>query len=350
MDHHYIDRRTGAAVRETFRADRSVGLLYDRLRESAPALFRALTGRRACALLGHLGYDRIPGRRGIPLFQHMGIDWRECLHPADTFVSPRQVFERQIRYWDCRPMEENPDTVVAPADSRLLCGELAETPALFVKEKFFTTGELLGPGSSWAELFNRGSYAVFRLTPDKYHYNHAPVAGTVVDLYTLDGSYHSCNPRAVLALASLHARNRRVVTVIDTDLPGGTGVGLVAMIEVVALMIGDIVQCVSTHHYDHPRPLARSMRLAKGAPKSLFRPGSSTVILLFQQGAVRFSDDLVHNLARVDVPSRFSAGLGRPLVETEVRVRETIARRKPLGPAPPPAAPPAPGPSSMEDT
>ncbi len=87
-------------------------------------------------------------------------------------------------------MEEDADTVVAPADSRLLCGRLAETPALFVKEKFFTTGELLGPGSSWAELFNRGSYAVFRLTPDKYHYNHAPVAGTVVDLYTLDGSYH----------------------------------------------------------------------------------------------------------------------------------------------------------------
>jgi phosphatidylserine decarboxylase len=125
-------------------------------------------------------------------------------------------------------------------------------------------------------------------------------------------------------------------------------VGLVAMIEVVALMIGDIVQCVSTHRYDHPQPLARSMRLCKGAPKSLFRPGSSTVILLFQQGAVRFSEDLVHNLARVDVASRFSAGLGRPLVETEVRVRETIARREPLGPAPP-ADPPAPAPSTLED-
>ena len=42
-------------------------------------------------------------------------------------------------------------------------------------------------------------------------------------------------------------------------------------------------------------------------------------------------------------------GLGRPLVETEVRVRETIARRKPLGPAPPPADPPAPAPSTLED-
>jgi phosphatidylserine decarboxylase len=40
-----------------------------------------------------------------------------------------------------------------------------------------------------------------------------------------------------------YSKNKRVVTIIDTDVEGGTGIGLVAMIEVVALMIGDIVQC-----------------------------------------------------------------------------------------------------------
>ena len=43
----------------------------------------------------------------------------------------------------------------------------------------------------------------------------------------------------------------------DTDIPGGSHVGFVAMIEVVALMIGDIVQCYSA---DNMTILATSLR------------------------------------------------------------------------------------------
>jgi phosphatidylserine decarboxylase len=69
------------------------------------------------------------------------------------------------------------------------------------------------------------------------------------------------------------------------------------------------------------------MFLAKGSPKSLYRPGSSTDILLFQANRVEFSADLRSNTHRGDVSSRFSAGLGRPLVETDLKVRSTIATR-----------------------
>ena len=62
---------------------------------------------------------------------------------------------------------------------------------------------------------------------------------------------------------------------IDTDTDGGTGIGLVAMIEVVALMIGDIVQCYSETQYLDPRTVQRGMLLRKGCPKSLYQPGSS---------------------------------------------------------------------------
>jgi len=114
--------------------------------------------------------------------------------------------------------------------------------------------------------------------------------------------------------------------VFDTDVPGGTGVGLVAMIEVVALMIGDIVQCYSDVAYDDPVPVVPGLAVARGCPKSLYRPGSSTDVLLFQPGRVCFAADLLHNQRRRDVQSRFSHGFGRPLVETEVRVRSLIAR------------------------
>ena len=67
--------------------------------------------------------------------------------------------------------------------------------------------------------------------------------------------------------------------------------------------------------------------LKKGQPKSLFRPGSSTTVLIFEKDRIRFSDDLWRNMFRRDVFSRYSQGFGMPLVETDVRVRSEIGRR-----------------------
>jgi phosphatidylserine decarboxylase len=125
-----------------------------------------------------------------------------------------------------------------------------------------------------------------------------------------------------------YSKNRRVVTVIDTDVAGGTGVGLVAMIEVVAPMIGDVVQCYSAERYADPQPLRAGIFLARGAPKSRYHPGSSTDVLLFQEGRIRFAADLLANQLRTDVPSRFSLGFAHPLAETEVKARSLIARRR----------------------
>lgn len=331
MQHQYILRDTGEIVNEHLIADRIIGLLYNQVREQAPRLFRALTSERVSSVLGFLHFDlNLPmeSRRGRQLLERMGVDWRECLASHHSFTTPRQVFERQIRYWECRPLDPVPEAVAAPADAKVLIGSLAEAPGLFIKGKFFSAEELLGDDLPWHPFFAGGDFAVFRLTPDKYHYNHLPVSGEVIDFYQIDGQYHSCNPGAQIALASLHAKNRRVVTIIDTDVAGGSQVGLVAMIEVVALMIGDIVQCYSESGYDQPQPVAKGMRLVKGCPKSLYRPGSSTDILLFQKKAVAFCDDLERNRRRRDVRSRFSLGLGRPLVETDIRVRSTIALKR----------------------
>jgi phosphatidylserine decarboxylase len=69
------------------------------------------------------------------------------------------------------------------------------------------------------------------------------------------------------------------------------------------------------------------MRLLRGQPKSLFRPGSSVVVLLFEKGRIRFDDDLLRNRLRCDVTSRYAKKFERPMVETEVAVRASIGRR-----------------------
>lgn len=330
MLHQYIDRRSGAVRDERLYADRLVNLIYSRVRESSPRLFRALTSVRLSKLLGFVNYGFPLGSRfsgNLRFLRHLGVDLSECLDIPQDLNTARKVFERRIRYWECRPMPQDPRVVVSPADAKALVGSFSGRVALWLKDKFFTFEELLGRDKrAWLRAFAGGDFAVFRLTPEKYHYNHTPVAGRVVDFYAIDGAYHSCNPGAVIALATPYSKNKRYVTVIDTDIPSGTGVGLVAMIEVVALMIGEVAQVYSDKRYDAPRPIQAGMRLRKGVPKSLYRPGSSTDVLLFQPGRVRFDADIVANMRRQGVASRFSRGFSVPLVETDLAVRSSIAR------------------------
>jgi len=329
--HQYIDRDSERVTTERLIADPLINRLYAGARENTSLLFKAATSRRMSAILGFLNFDMsLPVGRATALrrIRAMGIDPQECLDGPEALNTPRQLFERKIRYWDYRAMPTQTDRVVSPADARMIVGSFNHHGSLFLKEKFFSFCELIGEDKTeWLDAFDGGDFAIFRLTPDKYHYNHLPVSGQVKDIYTIDGSCHSCNPGAVVAMVTPFSKNRRVVTVIDTDVSGGTGIGLVIMIEIVAMMIGDIVQCYSTHRYDDPLDLAPGMFVERGCPKSLYRPGSSVDVLIFQPRRLVFSEDIVANMRRQDVASRYTRHFQSPLVETDVRVRSEIGRK-----------------------
>ncbi|SFL56554.1 phosphatidylserine decarboxylase [Desulfomicrobium norvegicum] len=328
MTHQYIARDLGSIRDEELFCDRVIDYLYSRVREKAPVLFDAVTSARASSLLGFVNYDLPLGARisgASALIKRLGIDISECVEAPSHYNTARRIFERRIRYETVRPMTGDQAAVVSPADSRMFTGSLSEESVLFIKDKFFSFEEFLGR-PNWNQVFAGGDFAIFRLTPDKYHYNHVPVSGVVRDFYEIEGAFHSCNPTAVISEVTPFSRNRRAVTIIDTDVPGGSGCGQVAMVEVAALMIGQIVQAYASSGYDPHEPVRPGLFLRMGQPKSLYRPGSSLDVLIFEPGRVEFSPDLVANQFRGDVGSRFSSWLGRPWVETDVRVRESIGR------------------------
>jgi len=331
--HQYIDRESGQVCTERLYADRMINLLYSNILENAPVLFRLLTGARFTKVLGYLNYESFIGGKilGHDYFMKAcNIDIRECIETPWSLDTLKRIFERKICYWECRPMPQDAGAIVSPCDARVLCGSLSETSQLFIKDKFFDLEELLRKDKKrWRIALRDGDFAIFRLTPEKYHYNHTPVAGKVIDFYQVEGIYHSCNPHAVLTVATPYSKNRHVVTIIDTDVPGGTAIGLVAMVEVVALMIGGISQCYSKTGYDDPVSVGTGMFLEKGVPKSLFRPGSSTVVLLFEKGRMSFEKDIIANMSADGGVSIFSQGFGKSLMETEVKVRSLIGHSPP---------------------
>lgn len=329
MLHQYIERETGRIITEKLYGDKIVKLLYSPKNENKNIIFKALTSSRFSKLLAFINYDSKIGNTlagGEKFLRKMKIDLNECLDPPEKLNTARKIFERKIKYKEFRTMNEDPFEVVSPSDSRILIGSTDENSFFFLKEKFFNYNEMLEK-EQWITAFEHGENALFRLTPDKYHYNHCPVSGIVEDFYEINGLYHSCNPQAVISVVTPYSKNKRIVTIIDTDVEGGTEIGYVAMVEVVALMIGEIVQSYSEEEYNNPQKMEKGLFLKKGQPKSLFRPGSSTVVLFFQKNRMKFYDDLISNQNRTDIKSRYSLGFGMQIVETDVKVRSGIGKK-----------------------
>lgn len=328
MIHQYIERETREIRQEILYQDTLIQFLYTTAREKLPLFYKAVTSKHLNSLLAFLSFETFVGKTLLynqRLIKQMGIDLSECLEPAPVLNTPKSIFQRKIRYWECRPMDEDHRSLASPVDGKLLLGSLNCSSLLYIKEKFFELEELLLK-RRWVEVFKGGDLVICRLTPEKYHYVHMPTTGVAVDFYETDGSYHSCNPLATITLVTPFSKNKRAITIIDTDVKNGSHMGFVGIIEVAALMIGGIKQCYSDYRYDNPKPITIGMYLKKGQPKSLFMPGSSTVVLLFQPNKVKFSEDLVQNMKNNLVLSRYTTGFGIPLAETDTKVRSTIGK------------------------
>ncbi len=341
--HQFLMRRDGSAVTEVFAGDRSVKWLYSSVRESAPALYRWLThSRQFNQWLANINFDLplVSASSSIHDFcEKSDIDLSDAVGMpiAGSAASWRDVFGRKIEFWRSRPMSNNQFEVVCPSDSRVLLSPTCNgatvndcSNRIEVKNKLFSNQELVGKEKAWASNFAQAQWAIFRLTPEKYHFNHVPVSGVVLDVYSLDGAYHSCNPLVASHEIRPTSRNARLITIVDTEVAWGSQVGIVAIVEVVALLIGRIEQCYSAHCYESPQALEPGMHVYRGNVKSRFDPGSSTVVLLFEPNRIQFSADLVANQARIDIPSRFTKVYGTPMVETDVRVRSALGYAKPL--------------------
>ena len=96
------------------------------------------------------------------------MTWRECLEPLGYYTTMRRIFERQIRYWELRPMENDPAMIVSPADARLLIGSFPEAEAPSPPQPFPSSSSgNVSRGRREMQEISRSSWGGQSASPDR---------------------------------------------------------------------------------------------------------------------------------------------------------------------------------------
>lgn len=224
-------------------------------------------------------------------------DISEMKKKLTDFQCFNDFFTREITE-SSRPISENPEMLISPADGRLTAFENISLDKLVqVKGLTYSLSELINNNNKIAEKYKKGTFLIFRLCPTDYHRFHFIDSGTCDETVKIRGFYYSVNPIALNTIDKLFCQNKREWSAFHSD-----NFGDVLYIEVGATCVGSIIQTYTPN-----------VMLEKGSEKGYFKFGGSTVILFFENNKIQIDEDILKQSA-----------LG---FETKVQMGETIGRK-----------------------
>ena len=278
------DRYTGKLIEEKIPTYIRYGLrmLHQNIMRTQTANF-AMTRRLFQALSIRQGqkFDDPASARSIPGFiRYHGIPVHEILRPLDSFRNFNEFFYRELKSGS-RPISSPGDSnvVVSPADSR--CGvfpSIDEAKRLWIKGRKFSVPELL-QDSHLGKYFENGSLMLCRLAPQDYHRFHSPIAAKIISIQHIVGEYYTVNPMAVRQHIDVLTDNARTVVLLESE-----EFGKVAYVAIGAMLVGSIVITQK-----------EGVDLRKGDELGYFAFGGSTIVVIFPQNTLGFSQDLLDN-------------------------------------------------------
>ncbi|MCT4654806.1 MAG: archaetidylserine decarboxylase [Cohaesibacter sp.] len=271
-----IDRETGEEFEEVILGEKWIRWAYQ---DASSSLIERILFRSPwlSRLMGWY-YDSPLSKGKIDsTIKELSIDESEFADSKESYASFNDFFIRALKP-EARPFEAGEGAILSPADGRVLVfPRLEEDVFVPVKGYPFSIHKML-PGIS--DRFVNGSLAIVRLCPADYHRYHFPCDGTITQSCDIDGPLHSVNPIALGAGPDVFGENKRSYTLVET-----ANAGQMCFIEVGAFGVGAIVNTRSTGD-------VKAMD-----EKGYFKFGGSTVVVVFEEGKIRFSDDLVANSA-----------------------------------------------------
>lgn len=212
--------------------------------------------------------------------EHYNINMGEVEREVSSFKTFNDFFIRTLKP-EARPVDMEPHHLISPADARLIIFDLEKDNAIPVKGYWHHVQDFLG-NYQLPENFTPGYCFIYRLAPADYHRYAYIDNGSQDKVIPIDGILHSVHPLALKSTNALLAKNYRELTVLHTEQFGD-----VLHLEVGALLVGRIVQ---QHNGPHT--------FKRGEEKGYFEYGGSTVVQIFNKGAITPDADLLEQSAK----------------------------------------------------
>jgi len=251
---------------------------------SASFLYKTLPGRVCLRLLirptlsKFMGFvmDRKVSALTVKRFVRKNkIDMTE--YKKTKYASFNDFFTRELKE-GARPASKNERDLTAPCDGKLIAFRISENSMFKIKGSMYDVEGLL-QDKALAKQFNNGVCLIFRLMPDNYHRYCYIDDGDILSRKKIKGVLHTVRPIAMKKYR-IYKQNAREYEVLQTKTFGKT-----IQMEVGALFVGRIKNFKSTGKF------------TRGEEKGMFEFGGSTVVMLFQQGAVKIDETIFDNTA-----------------------------------------------------
>ncbi|MBQ6000343.1 MAG: phosphatidylserine decarboxylase [Clostridia bacterium] len=240
-------------------------------------MLKVLTAPQVSRLGGRIVSSR-PSRLAIRHFvKKNGIDMEECA--TTRFRSFNDFFTRELRE-GARTIPQEKELLISPCDAHLSIFPIDREAGFQIKNSVYTVAELLGGDERLAEQYLGGTCCIFRLTPREYHRYCYIDDGVKEGNRRINGVLHTVHPIAG-SRYRVYATNSREFSVLETNC-----FGRVVQMEVGAMLVGKI------------RNYHESYAFRRGEEKGRFEFGGSTIVLLFEEGRVRFDKRLLEASAR----------------------------------------------------
>lgn len=240
-------------------------------------LYHRPAGRFLLKLVIHPVFSRIYGfyngsrlskRKIAPFAEKYGI----CMEDYEDreYGSFNEFFVRKIKSGK-RPIDSNPEALIAPADSKITVYEIEDSNRIVIKGVSYTVDELVGHRVDIQD-FRGGKCLVFRLSMEDYHRYIFTDEGRVSRRFRIKGKLHTVSP--ISKEHKIYRENTRVVNLLQTK-----HFGKIVWIEVGALLVGKII--------NHP-----IRKFKRGMEKGYFQPGGSTIVMLLQRDVAVLDEDI----------------------------------------------------------
>lgn len=233
-------------------------------------LLHPLTSRTISKLCGEWMDSPLSACLIRPFVKKYDIDLSE--YEMEGVRSFNDFFGRKIRSGS-RPVDTDPDHLIAPCDGLLSIRKIQKDMVFTVKQSRFTIGSLLRD-RKLAKRYEGGLCLIFRLCVNHYHRYVYADSGRKSSNRHIDGRYHTVRPVA-LAHRPVFTENAREYTVIRSET-----FGPVVQMEVGAMLVGRICN----YH--------GSRQVRRGEEKGRFEYGGSTIILLIEKGKLTLTDKI----------------------------------------------------------